>query len=385
MKTTQLHYQSGKWINIPTKKEANPLKAQLVLVFGAGIVVGDAQVYDYVKNYFPHADIISCSTSGEILADNVYDDTAVVTAVQLEKSSVKAVLQKVSSGVNSYETGKSIMQQLEAENLASILVLSEGSFINGSELVNGLNELNTKQVPITGGLAGDAARFEKTQVGLNAPATEGNVVAIGFYGNEVKIGHSSFGGWDEFGKERIITKSDKNVLYEIDGETALDLYKQYLGPYVNELPGSALLFPLSMRLDDSGKSLVRTILTIDEDKKTMTFAGNLPEGARVRLMKANFEKIIEGSSIAAAKSVETGQKQFPELAILISCVGRKLILQDRTSEEVQAARNIFGDTTSITGFYSYGEISPFNPHTNCELHNQTMTITTFSEVQSDTL
>ncbi|TMN86748.1 FIST C-terminal domain-containing protein, partial [Pseudoalteromonas sp. S408] len=131
-----------------------------------------------------------------------------------------------------------------------------------------------------------------------------------------------------------------NVLYEIDGETALDLYKQYLGPYVNELPGSALLFPLSMRLDDSGKNLVRTILTIDEDKKTMTFAGNLPEGARVRLMKANFEKIIEGSSIAAAKSVETGQKQFPELAILISCVGRKLILQDRTSEEVQAARNI---------------------------------------------
>jgi hypothetical protein len=379
MKTTQLHYQSGKWNKIPTTNEADPLKTQLVLVFGAGIVVSDGQVYAHVKKLFPQADIISCSTSGEILADNVYDDTAVVTAIELEKSTVKSVLQKVSSGVNSYETGKSIMQQLNAENLATILVISEGSFINGSELVNGLNEVNVNEVPITGGLAGDAARFEKTQVGLNAPATEGNVVAIGFYGHTLQIGHSSFGGWDEFGKERVITKSDKNVLYEIDGESALDLYKQYLGPYVEELPGSALLFPLSMRTNDSGTNLVRTILTIDEEKKTMTFAGNLPEGSRVRLMKANFEKIIEGSSIAASKSVERGEKQHPDLALLISCVGRKLILQDRTAEEVQAARSIFGEATSITGFYSYGEISPFNPHTNCELHNQTMTITTFSE------
>lgn len=379
MKTTQLHYQSGKWSKIPTTNEVNPSNAQLVLVFGAGIVVSDPEVYAYIKKLFPQADVVSCSTSGEILADNVYDDTAVVTAIELEKSSVKSVLQKVSSGVNSYETGKFIMQQLNAENLATILVISEGSFINGSELVNGLNEVNTNEVPITGGLAGDAARFEKTQVGLNAPATEGNIVAIGFYGHAVQIGHSSFGGWDEFGKERVITKSDKNVLYEIDGESALDLYKQYLGPYVDELPGSALLFPLSMRSDDSGTNLVRTILTIDEEKKTMTFAGNLPEGSRVRLMKANFEKIIEGSSIAASKSVERGEKQHPDLAILISCVGRKLILQDRTAEEVQAARNIFGEATSITGFYSYGEISPFNPHTNCELHNQTMTITTFSE------
>ncbi|MBX9734907.1 MAG: FIST C-terminal domain-containing protein [Chitinophagaceae bacterium] len=379
MKTTQLHYQSGKWNKIPTTNEADPSKTQLVLVFGAGIVVSDGQVYAHVKKLFPQADIISCSTSGEILADNVYDDTAVVTAIELEKSTVKSVLQKVSSGVNSYETGKSIMQQLNAENLATILVISEGSFINGSELVNGLNEVNVNEVPITGGLAGDAARFEKTQVGLNAPATEGNVVAIGFYGHTLQIGHSSFGGWDEFGKERVITKSDKNVLYEIDGESALDLYKQYLGPYVEELPGSALLFPLSMRTNDSGTNLVRTILTIDEEKKTMTFAGNLPEGSRVRLMKANFEKIIEGSSIAASKSVERGEKQHPDLALLISCVGRKLILQDRTAEEVQAARNIFGEATSITGFYSYGEISPFNPHTNCELHNQTMTITTFSE------
>lgn len=205
------------------------------------------------------------------------------------------------------------------------------------------------------------------------------VVAIGFYGNSLKIGHGSFGGWDEFGPERTITRSDKNVLYEIDGKNALDLYKEYLGPYKDELPGSALLFPLSLKEPGSDQYLVRTILGINEEAKSMHFAGNLPQGSKVRLMKANFDRLIEGSSIAAKNSCSSLLNCNPELAILISCVGRKLILQERTDEEVEAVKGIFPGRTAMTGFYSYGEISPFNQLTRCELHNQTMTITTLSE------
>ena len=135
-----------------------------------------------------------------------------------------------------------------------------------------------------------------------------------------------------------------------------------------------------MRVGDSDKSLVRTILSINEADRSMTFAGNLPEGNKVRLMKANFDRIINGSSIAASHSLVVGSSVTPQLAILISCVGRKLILQERTYEEVMAARKVFGEGTTICGFYSYGEISPFNADSNCELHNQTMTVTTFSEI-----
>jgi hypothetical protein len=244
--------------------------------------------------------------------------------------------------------------------------------------VSGLNEDKPEHVCVTGGLAGDAARFKQTLVGLNQTAADGKIVAIGFYGSNISVGHSSFGGWDEFGRERVVTKSTKNVLYELDDESALDLYKEYLGPYVDELPGSALLFPLSIKIGDDNANLVRTILAIDETEKSMTFAGNLPVGSKVRLMKANFERLIDASTNAAAESI-TEKGKAPELAILISCVGRKLVLQERTGEEVEAARKIFGDDTAITGFYSYGEISPFNPNTKCELHNQTMTITTFTE------
>jgi hypothetical protein len=378
MKTKQHHFIDNAWKDLPS--EINADKCQLVFVFGAPDSITKPEIYSHIKQSYPKADVVFASTAGEILNDSVYDNSAVVTAVELEKTTVKCVKTNIGNHSNSFDTGNYLMKQLAGDDLNCIFLISDGTFINGSELVDGFNSDNPNNIPVTGGLAGDAARFEKTFTGLNEVPTQGNVIAIGFYGKHLSIGHGSFGGWDEFGHERVITKADQNVLYEIDNKNALDLYKQYLGDYVNELPGSALLFPLSIRINGSDKNLVRTILSIDEEKKSMTFAGNLPEGSKVRLMKANFDKLIEASSIAAENSFTAIKEHNPELAILISCVGRKLILQERTDEEVEAAKEVLGTNTAITGFYSYGEISPFNSSTQCELHNQTMTITTFTEI-----
>ncbi|HQR91853.1 MAG: histidine kinase [Bacteroidetes bacterium 24-39-8] len=377
MQTQQLHFLHNEWKTKHSSTGFSANEAQLVTLFGSREMVGQPQIYAHVAAQYPNAQIVSSSTAGEIIDEEVFDDSVIVTAMQFEKTRVKAIKTSFNEQTNSFETGKYLYKSLNEPDLAGLFILSDGTQINGSELVSGLNQDNEKKIPITGGLAGDAARFSQTLVGLNEPATEGIIVAVGFFGNAVKIGHSSLGGWDEFGKERVITKSDKNVLYEIDGASALDLYKEYLGTYADELPGSALLFPLSLRLKGSDQTLVRTILNVDNANKTMTFAGNLPEGSKVRFMKANFEKLIKASSSAAEKSFQTNKS--PDLAILISCVGRKLILQERTEDEVVAAKQIFGEDTCITGFYSYGEISPFNTSFKCELHNQTMTITTFSE------
>ncbi|MHA4894127.1 FIST signal transduction protein [Pedobacter sp. PWIIR3] len=355
----------------------NEVQCQLVLVFGSPALIVKPEIQDSLKGWYPNACIVCASTAGEIMDDVVYDNTVVATAIELEKGRISCVNTTIKQHENSFEAGKFLMSALSKEDLNCVFIISDGTFVNGSELVSGFNQNNETQVPITGGLAGDAARFEKTFTGLNEIPSQGNVIAIGFYGKDLQIGHGSFGGWDEFGHERMITKSDKNVLYEIDGKNALDLYKQYLGDYVNELPGSALLFPLSIRINGSDKNLVRTILSVNEEEKSMTFAGNLPEGSKVRLMKANFDKLIEASSTAAKNSIKNQQTQ---LAILVSCVGRKLILQDRTDEEVEAAKAILGPAAAITGFYSYGEISPFTEGTQCELHNQTMTITTLTEL-----
>jgi hypothetical protein len=378
MKTKQHHFLNNAWKDFPSALDTE--QCQLVLVFGAPESITKPEVYGHLKQSYPKANIVFASTAGEILGDAVYDNSAVVTAIQLEKTTVKCVKTNISQHKNSFETGNYLMKQLAGDDLNCIFLISDGTFINGSELVDGFNSDNPHNIPVTGGLAGDAARFEKTYTGLNEVPSQGNIIAIGFYGKNLAVGHGSFGGWDEFGHERTITKSDKNVLFEIDGKNALHLYKEYLGDYVNELPGSALLFPLSIRVNRSDKNLVRTILSIDEDKKSMTFAGNLPEGSKVRLMKANFDKLIEASSTAAENSFTSIKNHQPDLAILISCVGRKLILQERTDEELEAAKEVLGANTAMTGFYSYGEISPFNASTQCELHNQTMTITTFTEI-----
>lgn len=378
MKTRQHHFLNSAWKDCDSDLDVG--QCQLVLVFGASEGITNPDIYAYLREIYPYADIVFSSTAGEIINDAVCDNSIVATAIQLEKNSVRSVITNISEHTNSFETGNFLMKQLFQDDLNNLFIISDGTSVNGSELVDGINQDNQMQTPITGGLAGDAARFEKTFTGLNAVPSQGNVIAIGFYGQHLRIGHGSLGGWDEFGQERLITKSEKNVLYELDHKNALDLYKQYLGDYADELPGSALLFPLSIRINGSEKNLVRTILSVNEEDKSMTFAGNLPEGSKVRLMKANFDKLVQASSTAAAHTFSgiTGQKT--DLAILVSCVGRKLVLNEMIDEEVQAAKEILGNNTAITGFYSYGEISPFNTGTQCELHNQTMTITTITEI-----
>ncbi len=177
-----------------------------------------------------------------------------------------------------------------------------------------------------------------------------------------------------------VTRSKANKLFEINNENALEVYKKYLGSYADELPGSALLFPLSVKLSATSEPVVRTILSIDSESKSMVFAGDVPEGAKVRFMKANFDKLIDAANNAARQTFNSMLVPNPKLAILISCVGRKIILDTRTEEEVEAVQEVFGKNTLLTGFYSYGEISPFSDNTKCELHNQTMTITTFDEI-----
>lgn len=350
----------------------------LVIVFGSRDLLADPLIYRQIHDRYPGANIVMNSTAGEILDTSVNDDTLSLTAIKFDKTTVETAVIDIHTVKNSFEAGYRLAGSLEHEGLKNVLVISDGQQVNGSDLVLGLQEFLPKETIITGGLAGDGSRFEKTLVGLNAPPSEGKIVLIGFYGDGLLVTHGSVGGWDPFGPERLITKAEANVLYELDGKPALDIYKMYLGDDANELPGSALLFPLSIRTTDADHTLVRTILAVNEADKSMTFAGNMPQGAYAQLMKANFDRLIEGASAAAQNTVPDGMKP-PDLAILISCVGRKLVLDQRIEEEVEVIRALFGDTTAITGFYSYGEISPSFNFMKCELHNQTMTITTMTE------
>jgi hypothetical protein len=354
--------------------------AQLVLAFGSRAVLSAQQGFDRIKQAWHQAHILGCSTAGEIYDTQVLDDSLVVTAIHFEKTRLRGTSIKIDEVNDSFEAGERLVRALEHEELVHVFVLSDGLKVNGSELVAGLASLLPEHVTITGGLSGDADRFEETLVIWDDAPQRDAIAVIGLYGEHLRVGYGSLGGWDPFGPERLITHSRGNVLYELDGKSALDLYKLYLGEHAKGLPATGLLFPLSLRTNAGEMGVVRTILSVNEAEKTMTFAGDVPEGAYARLMKANFDRLIDGALGAAKRSYEALGSSSPDLAVLISCVGRKLILKQRIEEEVESVRDVLGPHTALTGFYSYGEISPFTPGAKCELHNQTMTITTFAEV-----
>lgn len=354
--------------------------AQLVFVFGDRGILKNGSRLNEIKNFYPKAHILGCSTSGEIIGTEVMDGSVVITAVFFERTELAFTSVAINDMKDSFKCGEYLAGILSKRGLKHVMVLSDGLKVNGSGLAEGLTSKLPSDVAVTGGLAGDQALFKKTLVFLDALPETNTIAAVGFYGDNISIGYGSMGGWDSFGSDRVVTKARGNILYELDKKPALELYKKYLGDEARGLPATALLFPLSLRLKEKDKSLVRTVLSIDEKDGSMIFAGDVPEGASVRLMKANFERLINGAAGAARLCAEVCVNQPPDLAILISCVGRKLVLKQRIEEEVEAVRDVLGETVYMTGFYSYGEMCPVSPDVKkCELHNQTMTITTFCE------
>lgn len=373
MKTEQLQWTVTKdW----DTSEIQLVNAQLVLVFAGIDIIENCKYYEQLHEVYPNADIVLISTSGEIHGNEMFENSASATAVYFENTPIRISTKENTSGRDAAEIGKQITQDLLSDDLKHILVFSEGGQMNGDHLISGISENLPKHIAVTGGLAGDSARFAKTQVGLNHSISENMVVAIGLYGDAIEVGYGSNDGWDLFGPLRLVTKSEENVLFDLDDTNALELYKKYLGDRANELPGAALLFPICI-LKPDGTKLVRTILSINEENQTMVFAGNVPVGSKVQFMMANFDRVIESASHAASKS-QISETEYPDLTLMVSCVGRKLVMQNRTEEEIEAVAETYNEESTFCGFYSNGEICPTTDGVN-SLHNQTMTITTFKE------
>ena len=364
------------WTSAPSDATGD---AHLVLAFAGSEALARRDVYAECRARFPTAHILGCSTAGEIQDTHVRSESVSITAVRFDRSRVESASVELAGPAGSFDAGRALAAKLDQPDLVHAFVLSDGIDVNGTELVRGVIEGLPPHVTVSGGLAGDGERMARTLVIADAPGRAGIVAAVGLYGSNLRVGCGCRGGWDPFGPERLITRSEANVLHELDHASALELYGRYLGPHAAGLPATGLLFPLSVRAPGDTKSVVRTILGVDHERQTITFAGDVPVGHYARLMKANFDRLIDGANAAASIARERARGPA-ELAILVSCVGRRLVLGQRVEEEIEGVREMLGPGV-ITGFYSNGEISPTGV-VGCELHNQTMTITTIGETLS---
>ncbi|EPR71979.1 hypothetical protein ADIWIN_2818 [Winogradskyella psychrotolerans RS-3] len=370
----QLSLNDSTWHNSINNIEIVP---NVILLFVSPLFYAKADLVNHLLKIYPEVDLLGCSTAGEISGITVSDETVSLTAIKFEKVQHRLETVEVGNRDESFNAGFSLAQKLRSNDLKHILLFSDGLNVNGSDLVSGLRSM-LPETGITGALAGDGYNFKETFVISNGLISDGIVVGLGLYGDHLKVGYSSKSGWDGFGIERLVTKSDNNVLYELDGLPALKIYKSFLGDRVTDLSRGALRFPLSIRVNETEEPVVRTVVSFNEEHQSLTFTDRIPEGALVRLMNSNVNRLIDGAKDSAKEATNVINKNA-ELAILISCAGRRLMLKQLVEEEVDAVRNIIGEKPKITGIYSYGEIGPYREFAPCKFHNQTITITILSE------
>lgn len=378
MKMIQKQYISSAWHDIRVDEGFS--KAQLVIVFGAKEQLRDKGRYQEIRDMFPDGFTVFCTTAGEIINTKVYDDTICITAIEFGSSHVESYQTTVERAEDSIPFGQQLGEKLTKDGLKHVMIFMDGQIVNADDIMHGIQSALPESVAVTGGLAGGGLTFAETFVGLNEFPEKNKVIVIGFYGENLAIGHGSVGGWDAFGVSRLVTKSTGNIVYELDHRPILDVYREYLGDQAKDLPVSGLFFPLHVKLPNSDNLVVRTMMGINEADKSARFAGNIPEGSYAQLMKANINRLIEGAQDAARMGLALLPDHEAQLAILINCFGRRLVFKQRTEEEVEEVCSIFGNDCFTTGFYSYGEITPDSAITyKCQLQNQTMTITTLNE------
>lgn len=374
--------KTGRWDKDFDRSLDSP--ATLIVVFGSSKEELITEPLNLLFSAFPQSTLMGASSAGEIIQEELFEEALVVAVMQFHSTRIHQVTQAINDKHDSFEEGAAIARELLADDLRGVFVLADGLQVNGSRLTHGINSVLSGEVTVTGGLAADDDRFKKTWVLVEGQVKSGFITAVGLYGNAIHIGHGSRGGWDPLGIERRVTRSKNNILYELDNQPALEIYKRYLGQKAKELPASGLLFPLELKSDsNTQESKVRTILAVDEKEQSITFAGDIPEGSYVTLMKANYDRLIDGAAEAAESVFLGNYKGETLLSIAISCVGRRLVLKQRVEEELEATLEVLPLGVKQIGFYSYGEISPLTSG-SCDFHNQTMTLSLLWEENAPT-
>lgn len=368
---------NGPHLDYSVKRIDKAASAQLILLYTSRKQLENPVWLGLLRSVYPNANIMSCTTSGEIYESELLDDSISAVAISLEHSSIKVASINLKEVENSYEAGKKLVTQFSSSNLQHVLVSCDGWLVDGSELIEGMYKDLSSNVTISGGMAGDGANFSHTLVGLNHKIEQGNIVAAAFYGNKLKVGYGNHGGWDVYGPRMLVTKCNGRIIEEINHKAALPLYKTYIGSDSEGLPGTALKYPLGLIKKGKTTPLVRTIFNVDEINQTIITGSKIAVGSEICFIRAEFDNIIKGVEQAAESAVSLTDGPV-ELALIVSCIGRKLLFGQDIQEEIEICKKKLGRQTPVIGYYSNGEISTTD-RKYAELHHQMVTITTFSE------
>ncbi len=350
----------------------------LVLVFGHANYLTISEPFKDILARYPNSVIAGCSTPAGILGDRVARKRLVISVTQFFDTRLQGVAIEKKESETSLELGSQVASLLKEDSLVGILTFADSTVINGSQYLQGIEQIVDNDIVITGGLSANSGGTSKNWVLKAGRAQEKVTCAIGFYGSSVNFLSSKGSGWKPFGIKRIITKSKQETIYELDGKPALRLYKNYLGKAADGLPQTGLLYPLAILSEKPEDNIVRSIMGIDEATQSISFAGDIPQGASTQLMYSTLENLIEGAEEAVDSLSTIHTHSEGVLSIVASCIGRLLVLGSDVEIEVDSVLKRLPYGTQQIGFYSAGEFATLGKGA-CALHNETLTLTVIYE------
>ena len=335
---------------------------------------------DQLATTFSNAIFCGASGAGEISGDEITDDQMIINIIQFSNPGDFNQFEiDLDRPCDSAKTGQLIAKNLNTFKASGAILFSDGLNVDGALIVDHINKNLQNSVQIIGGLAGDGSDFKETFV-LSRQKIQSNKVTVVAFKDSIKMAAIAHGGWERFGLKYTITKSEANVVYEIDNKPALDFYKEYLGKEAEKLPASGLHFPLMVfPKSETEEPVVRTLLAVDQEKKSLTFAGSILQGSVIDLMKSSSKSLIHSTDLnieylnfALGHGKVFNKPEQVLFSLIVSCVGRRLTLGIKTEEELLGYKEMKSKNIFQSGFYSYGEISS-NEKQTCSFHNQTLT------------
>lgn len=353
-------------------------------VFGA-ISYDQEKLLEGVNSVIPGTPVVGCTTDGEISTPGLSTDSVVVLALASDQIKFSTVAVDFLSQ-DSFKAGIKVGDQFINTNVKYMQIFSDGLLGNGSKIVEGIQKVLGKSIIIAGGTAGDGSLFTRTYQYHNDKVLTNSIVGVGFEGKfSFSTGVSS--GWTPVGMAKEVTKSTGNVVYELDGQPALDVYKKFLGKHASMLPAVGVEYPLALLgpqgdVGEDGYFLCRATMGVDHEKGSITFAGDVPQGVMVKMTMGNDLDVIKAAKEAAQRALDQLKKNKniqPKVVFLYSCMARKIVLGSRTNEEILAVKEVIGKDFPIIGFYTYGEYAPIGKQNMSCLHNEVATITIIGE------
>jgi hypothetical protein len=356
VRVSTLSYEGGRWTGDETLKGA-----QLVLWFAEPAVAADASVFAQLKDLYPGAQIVGGSAAGEFLGGEASSGGGVAAAIRFARVRTRAVEAPIDPVADPTARGRALIGQLLGEDLRAIFLLpatiQHRDGYLPAHLVRGAAQALPADVPLFGGGAGDiSSREAAPRAGLDRPPGVDTMVAVGFYGEALRVGCGVAGGWDPLGPVRRVTRAELNVVYELDGQPALDIYLRYAGIEADQFDGAASRYPFLIRSDEAGEDYLRAVTSFKTAERALVFSDIVPEGGFAQIGHGTFDALVDAGAAAAREAVRRCGVDRG-LAFFATCVVRKSILGQRIFDEAEAVAEELGAIPSI-GFVSFGELGP---------------------------